>query len=94
MYHRPVEDDIVVVTGRAQMNDCKFHKAITLGKYPTNYQGALSQSLRATTTFQGIPACHVFDHFPTKMTDCPMYADFTGVCSETQRPEVSSTGYY
>jgi hypothetical protein len=94
VYHRPVEDDIVVVTGRAQMNDCKFHKAVTLGKYPTNYQGALSQSLRATTTFQGIPACHVFDHFPTKMTDCPMYADFTGVCSQTQRPEVSSTGYY
>jgi hypothetical protein len=27
------------------------------------------------------------------MTDCPMYADSTGVCSETQQPEVSSTGY-
>ena len=89
VYHRPVEDDIVVVTGRTQMNDCKFHKAFHLGKYPSNYNNAaLSQFLRSTTAFQGLPACHVCDHFPTKMGDCAMYSDFTGVCSETQRPEV------
>ena len=90
VYHRSVEDDIVVVTGRAQMNDCKFHKAVIMGKYPSTYSGTLTQLLRASTNFQGIPACHVFDHFPTKMTNCPMYADFTGVCAETQRPDVSS----
>lgn len=88
VFHRPVDDEIIVVTGRTQMNDCKFQKAVYMGKYPVSYVGALTQTLKRLTSFQGLPACHVFDHFPSHMSECSMYADFTGVCAETQRPEV------
>lgn len=88
VFHRSVDDEIIVVTGRTQMNDCKFQKAVSMGKYPATYLGALTQTLKQMTTFQGLPACHVFDRFPSRMTDCSMYADFTGVCAETQRAEV------
>jgi hypothetical protein len=88
MFHRSVDDDIIVVTGRTQMNDCKFQKAVSMGKYPATYAGELTQTLKQLTSLQGLPSCHVFDHFPACMTNCSMYVDFTGVCAETQRPEV------
>jgi hypothetical protein len=59
-----------------------------MGKYPASYAGALTQTLKRLTSFQGLPACHMFDHFPLCVSDCSMYADFTGVCAETHRPEV------
>jgi hypothetical protein len=45
VYHRAVDDEIIVVTGRTQMNDCKFQKAVYMGKYPASYAGALTQTL-------------------------------------------------
>jgi hypothetical protein len=36
VFYRSFDDEVIVMTGRTQMNDCKFHKAVTLGKYPAN----------------------------------------------------------
>jgi hypothetical protein len=37
VFHVSVDDEIIVVTGHTQMNDCMFHKVISMEKYPANY---------------------------------------------------------